>query len=176
MNRAVAFAPLLALLVIVAVGGFLLLRDSGGERENFTAGMVGRQAPTYALTRLGGGEMVTSDAVRGRPHLVNVFASWCTPCRAEHSQLMALHAAGVEIVGVAYKDEEADAQRYIAELGDPYSAIGMDPEGRLGLEFGATGAPETYVIGADGVVRAVYRGALTPEVIAQTIMPALNAH
>ena len=88
---------------------------------------------------------------------------------------MALRAQGVEIVGVAYKDEAADTQRFVAELGNPYSAIGMDPEGRLGLEFGATGAPETYVIGADGTVRTMYRGALTPEIIEQRILPALNA-
>jgi cytochrome c biogenesis protein CcmG/thiol:disulfide interchange protein DsbE len=88
---------------------------------------------------------------------------------------MALRARGVEIVGVAYKDEPEDAARFIAELGDPFSVIGMDPEGRLGLEFGATGAPETYVIGADGVVRAVFRGALTPEVVEREILPALEA-
>lgn len=175
MNRVVAFAPLAVLLIIVAVGGFLLLRDNGAPQEKFTAGMVGHPAPSYALARLEGGDLVTSDAVQGRAHLINLFASWCTPCRAEHAQLMALRQRGVEIVGVAYKDEAADAQRFIAELGNPYSAIGLDPEGRLGLEFGATGAPETYVIGPDGTVRAMYRGALTPEVIEQEILPALRA-
>jgi cytochrome c biogenesis protein CcmG/thiol:disulfide interchange protein DsbE len=173
MNRILAFAPLLALVIVVAVGAFLLSR--GGERETFTAGMIGRPAPSYALERLGGGEPVGSETFRGRAHLVNLFASWCTPCRAEHPQLMALRARGVEIVGVAYKDEPEDAARFIAELGDPFSVIGMDPEGRLGLEFGATGAPETYVIGADGVVRAVFRGALTPEVVEREILPALEA-
>mgnify|MGYP001483837867 CR=1 FL=1 len=175
MKRLIAFAPLAALLVIVAVGAVLLFRGDGAEREKFAAGLVGRPAPTYALARLGGGDLVTSDATRGRAHLVNLFASWCTPCRAEHPMLMALRRDGVEIVGVAYKDEPADAQRFIAELGDPFSAIGLDPDGRLGLEFGATGAPETYVIGPDGTVRAAYRGPLTAEVIEQIILPALAA-
>lgn len=175
MNRILAFVPIIALFVIAAIGGFMLLRNDGAPREKFAAGMVGQMAPTYALHALDGEGMVTSDAMRGRPHLINLFASWCTPCRAEHPQLMALRAQGVEIVGVAYKDEAADTQRFVAELGNPYSAIGMDPEGRLGLEFGATGAPETYVIGADGTVRTMYRGALTPEIIEQRILPALNA-
>lgn len=175
MNRFLAFVPIIALVVIAAIGGFMLLRNDGAPREKFAAGMVGQMAPTYALPALTGEGLVTSDAVRGRAYLINLFASWCTPCRAEHPQLMALRAQGVEIVGVAYKDEAADTQRFVAELGNPYSAIGMDPEGRLGLEFGATGAPETYVIGADGAVRTMYRGALTPEIIEQQILPALNA-
>lgn len=175
MNRILAFAPIIVLVVIAAIGGFMLLRNDGAPREKFAAGMVGQMAPSYALSALNGEGLVTSDAVRGRAHLINLFASWCTPCRAEHPQLMALRAQGVEIVGVAYKDEAADTERFVSELGNPYSAIGMDPEGRLGLEFGATGAPETYVIGADGTVRVMYRGALTPEIIEQQILPALNA-
>ena len=172
MNRVLPFLPLLALIVVVAIGGFLLTRRA--QPEHFTAGMIGQAAPSYTLPRLGGGEAVTSEATHGRAHLVNLFASWCTPCRAEHGALMALQAGGVEIVGVAYKDEAEDTARYIAELGDPYSAIGMDRDGQLGLQFGATGAPETYVIGADGMVKAVYRGPLTREVIDRTIMPALH--
>jgi cytochrome c biogenesis protein CcmG/thiol:disulfide interchange protein DsbE len=87
---------------------------------------------------------------------------------------MALRASGVEIVGVAYKDDPDDTARFIAELGNPFSAIGVDREGRLGLEFGATGAPESYVIGPDGTVRAAYRGPLTPDVVERVIRPALN--
>jgi cytochrome c biogenesis protein CcmG/thiol:disulfide interchange protein DsbE len=173
MKRILAFAPLALLLMVVAVSAFLLLR--GGERDTFQAGLVGRPVPTYALTRLGGGELVTSDATRGRAHLINVFASWCTPCRAEHPLLMALEERGVEIVGVAYKDEAEDTARFLGELGDPFRTVGMDPDGRLGLELGITGAPETYVIGADGVVRAVHRGPLTEDVVARVILPALTS-
>jgi cytochrome c biogenesis protein CcmG/thiol:disulfide interchange protein DsbE len=172
MNRLAALAPLLLLLAVVAVSALLLLR--GGERETFTAGLVGRPVPAYALAPLSGEEQVTSGALRGRAHLINVFASWCTPCRAEHSQLVALQQQGVAIVGVAYKDAPEDTARFLAELGNPFSVVGMDPDGRFGLELGITGAPETYVIGADGIVREVYRGPLTEEVVQQTILPALN--
>lgn len=171
MKRLVAFAPLVALAVLVGVSVFLLTR--GGERETFSAGLIGRPAPTYALARLDGGELVTSDATRGRAYVINMFASWCTPCRAEHPQLMALNAQGVEILGVAYKDRPGAAARFLNELGDPFDVIALDPEGRFGLELGIAGVPETFVISADGMVRAVHRGPLTPEVVQETILPAL---
>jgi len=173
MKRALAFAPLAALLVIVAVAAFLLMRP--GERETFTTGDDLRPVPTYALTRLGGGDLVTSDAMAGRAHLINVYASWCTPCRAEHPQLMALNAAGVEIVGISYKDQPAHSQRFLDELGNPFSAIGVDPEGRFGIELGIMAVPETFVIGPDGRIRYIHRGPLTPDVVQSTILPALQA-
>lgn len=172
MKRLIAFAPLIALLIVVAMSAFLLLR--GGEREAFTPGLLGRPAPAYSLLRLGGGEAVASEDMRGQAYVINVFASWCTPCRVEHPQLMALENRGVRIVGIAYKDEPADAQAFLAELGDPFTLVGMDPQGRLGLELGITGAPETFVVDADGVVRAVHRGALTEQVVETTILPALE--
>lgn len=173
MNRALALAPIAALAIVVIVAVFLLTRE--GERNTISEGLIGRPAPSYALARLGGGELVTSDATRGRPYVINLFASWCTPCRAEHPQLMALQSAGVEIVGVAYKDRPEAAARFLEELGNPFSAVGLDPEGRLGLELGMVGVPETFVIGARGEIRAVHRGPLTPEVVERTIRPALEA-
>lgn len=173
MQRLAAFVPLLALLVVVVASAFLLTR--GSEREQFTAGMVGRMAPNYALERLGGGDLVTPEAMAGRPYLINVFASWCTPCRAEHPQLVALQQSGVTILGVAYKDAPQDTAAFLSELGNPFAVVGMDPEGRYGLELGVTGAPETFVVGADGAIRAAFRGPLTEEVVRETILPALRA-
>lgn len=174
MQRIAVFAPLLVLLVVVLASAFLLTR--GGEREQFKAGMVGRAAPAYALQRLDGGEPVTPAAFAGRPYLINVFASWCTPCRAEHAQLVDLQRSGVAILGVAYKDAPEDTAAFLRELGNPFAEVGMDPEGRYGLELGVTGAPETFVVGADGEIRAAYRGALTPDVVRETILPALRAN
>lgn len=171
--RLIAFVPLAALIILIAVGAFLLTRE--GEREQFTAGMVGRPAPAFALERLDGGEALTSDEMRGRAYVVNLFASWCTPCRAEHPQLMALRRQGVEIVGIAYKDRREASVAFLTELGDPFSAAAMDPEGRFGLELGITGVPETFVIGPDGVIRAAYRGPLTEEAVSEEILPALRA-
>lgn len=173
MSRALALAPILALAVLVLVAAFLLTRE--GERDTISSGLIGRPAPAYALASLDGGAMVTSEATAGRAHVVNIFASWCTPCRAEHPQLMALQSGGVEIIGVAYKDRPDAAARFLNELGNPFSAVGLDPEGRFGLELGMVGVPETFVIGAGGEILAVHRGPLTPEVVERTILPALEA-
>lgn len=172
MNRLAAFAPLIVLAVVVIAAAIMLLR--GGERENFTTGMVGRPAPALVMEQLGGGAPVSTEALAGRPYLINVFASWCTPCRAEHAQLMTLRRSGVVILGVAYKDAPEDTAAFLQELGNPYQLVGMDPEGRAGLELGVTGAPETFVVGPDGEIRAAYRGAITPEIMSEVILPALE--
>jgi cytochrome c biogenesis protein CcmG/thiol:disulfide interchange protein DsbE len=172
MNRLLALVPLAALALLVVVSVFLLTRE--GERETISRGNIGRPAPAYALANLDGGDLVTSDATRGRAYVINLFASWCTPCRAEHADLMALSAGGVEIVGVAYKDRPEAAAAFLAELGSPYRVVGLDPEGRFGLELGISGVPETFVIGPDGNIRAVHRGPLTAEIVAEEIRPALN--
>ena len=173
MNRWIAIIPIVALLALIGVGVFLLTREQ--TRETFSEGRIGRPAPAYALTSLDGGEPVTSAARQGRPYVINVFASWCTPCRAEHPQLMAMQAGGVDILGVAYKDRPEATQRFLDELGNPFADVGLDQDGRFGLELGITGAPETFVIGADGAIRAVHRGPLTPEVVEETILPALQS-
>jgi len=168
--RAAAFAPLAILIALIALATIVLF---GKERADKFAGAENRMAPSYALVSLDGDGMVTSDAFAGRPHLINLFASWCAPCRAEHPQLMALKAQGVEIVGVAYKDEPEASAAFLRQLGDPFAARAIDREGRFGLELGIAGVPETFVIGADGRIRHVVRGPLTEDVIAREIMPAL---
>jgi cytochrome c biogenesis protein CcmG/thiol:disulfide interchange protein DsbE len=171
--RLIAFVPLAALLALVGVSVFLLTRE--GERNRFTEGMVGQQAPAYALARLDSeAPPLTSEERRGRAYVINLFASWCAPCRAEHAQLMTLQRQGVEIVGIAYKDRPEASAAFLAELGNPFADIGLDPEGRFGLEIGVTGVPETFVIGPDGVIRAAYRGPLTEEAVRDVILPALR--
>lgn len=170
--RLIAFVPLLALAALVVVSVVLLTRE--GERNRFTEGMIGQPAPAYALARLDGGAQVTGEERRGRAYVINLFASWCTPCRAEHPLLMALQRQGVEIVGVAYKDQPDSAAAFLAELGNPFTVVALDPDGRFGLDVGVTGVPETVVVGPDGVIRAVYRGPLTEESVREVILPALR--
>lgn len=172
MKRIAALAPLALLAVLVALAAFVLMR--GGERETVSAGQIGRPAPTFALARLGGGAPVTGGDLAGRAHLINLFASWCGPCRVEHPLLMALKDRGVSILGVAYKDEPANAAAFLRELGDPFTMAGLDPDGRFGLELGMAGVPETFVIGPDGTIRAVHRGPLTQAVVDGVILPALT--
>lgn len=170
--RLIAFVPLAALLALIGVSVFLLTRE--GERDRFTEGMVGQPVPAYALAGLEGDSTVTNDERLGRVYVINLFASWCTPCRAEHPQLMALQRQGVEIVGIAYKDQPEASAAFLNELGNPFHTVALDPDGRFGLELGVTGVPETFVIGADGTIQAAYRGPLTDEAIRDEILPALR--
>lgn len=172
MNRWLAFIPLAALVVVIAVGAFLLTREH--RQTTFTEGMIGRPAPAFSLARLDGGAPITNETMRGRAYVINMFASWCTPCRAEHPQLIAMQAGDVEMLGVAYKDAPSSSARFLTELGNPYTAVAIDPEGQFGLQLGITGVPETFVIGPDGMIRAVYRGPLTQDVVQETILPALT--
>src|SRR5690242_17766575 len=144
MKRLTSFIRLIALVLIVIVGAALLLRG-GGQPATITAGDVGRPAPTYVLARLGGGALMRDQDTRGRAHVINMFASWCVPCRAEHPQLMALHAQGIEIIGVAYKDQPSDTNMFLEQLGNPFREVGLDPDGRFGLQLGVAGVPETFV-------------------------------
>ncbi len=170
--RLIAFVPLVALAALVGVSVFLLTRE--GERNRFTEGMVGQQIPAYELTDLSGDTTITRDGRLGRAYVINLFASWCAPCRVEHPQLMALRRQGVEIVGIAYKDQPDASAAFLHELGDPFADVGLDPAGRFGLELGVTGVPETFVIGPDGTIRAAFRGPLTDEAVRDVILPALN--
>ena len=170
--RLIAFVPLAALLALVGVSVFLLTRE--GERNRFTEGMVGQQLPAYSLSRLEGDEPLTSEERQGRAYVINLFASWCTPCRAEHAQLMTLQRQGVDVVGISYKDRPGASAAFLAELGNPFADVGSDPEGRYGLEIGVTGVPETFVVGPDGTIRAAYRGPLTDEALRDVILPALR--
>lgn len=165
------FAPLIALAAFFGVAIYVM---TGEQRAVHFEARIGRAAPAYDLAALDGGARVTPAAFQGRAYVINLFASWCAPCRVEHPMLMTLKAEGAPILGVAYKDRPEAAQRLLADLGDPFEAHALDPEGRFGLDLGVTGVPETFVIGADGRIRAVHRGPLTEEALRGTILPALR--
>lgn len=158
MNRWLAFAPLVVLAALaVLFVGWSLKRDPQVSPD----ALVGQPIPETVLPLLSGsGELDLKTAGVGRPMIVNVFASWCAPCRLEHPQLMALQAQGIRVVGVAYKDEPAATRAFLAELGDPFAAVLVDREGRAGIELGITGVPETYAVDAQGIVVAKHGGPL----------------
>ena len=118
--------------------------------------------------------LATAD-LNGQVALVNVFASWCIPCRIEHPMFMRLAERGeVPVYGINYKDAPADAKRWLAELGDPYTRIGADRDGRAGIEWGVYGVPETFVVDGTGTIRFKHVGPLTAEVLEETIMPLVR--
>jgi cytochrome c biogenesis protein CcmG/thiol:disulfide interchange protein DsbE len=115
------------------------------------------------------------DELKGQVVLVNFFASWCIPCRAEHPVLMRIaEQERVPLYGIAYKDRPADAKRFLDQLGDPFRRIGLDSAGRTGIEFGVYGVPETYVIDKAGRIRMRHVGPLTAEALEKELLPLVK--
>ncbi|ATQ44476.1 DsbE family thiol:disulfide interchange protein [Caulobacter mirabilis] len=160
MRRWLAFVPLAALLALgVLFVGYSLKRNPQVQPE----ATVGKPMPQLTLPSLDDGRPIAlAEAAKG-PVLVNFFASWCAPCEIEHPVLVGLKREGVAVVGIAYKDAPENTRAFLGRLGDPFSARLVDRDGRAGLEFGVTGVPETYLIGADGRILAKHTGPLTPE-------------
>lgn len=144
-------------LVFLGIGAFLaigLTRDPA----KLPSTMIDKPVPEFALPPLPGradGGLASSELAGGTVTLVNVFASWCIPCKVEHPVLMRLKDQGVRIVGIDYKDKPADAARFLSEMGIPYQKIGADRDGRVAIDWGVYGVPETFVV--DGKGRIVYR-------------------
>ncbi len=168
----------LPLAVFVLLGLLLFAGvelNRGRERGTVTSPLIGKPAPAFVLQGLREGEgLVDSDGFRGRPWILNVWASWCVSCRAEHPVLSALaRRAGVPVVGLNWKDRREDALAWLARFGDPYHAIAFDPDNRVGLHYGVYGTPETFLIDAEGVIRFKHVGPLTPEIVERRILPLL---
>ena len=165
------YAPL-----VIAAGFFLVFYFAlfGGDPGRLPSALEGKRLPSFSLAWLGKEAALTArDLVTGQPVLLNVFASWCGPCRDEHPLLMQLAAQGVPIFGLNMKDAPDAAQRFLGQLGNPYRAIGEDRSGRVGIELGVYGVPETFVLDAQGRVLTRYAGPLTPDVLKTEILPYL---
>ena len=158
MKRWIGFAPLIVLIALgVLFAGYALKHDPHVQPH----ALVGKPVPALSLPDLDSGALVAVHEAPAGPRLINFFASWCAPCRVEQPQLMALKARGVTVVGVAYKDDPARTRAFLDELGDPFAVKLVDRTGRAGIEFGVTGVPETFLVGADGQVLAKHSGPLT---------------
>ncbi|WP_425044198.1 DsbE family thiol:disulfide interchange protein [Primorskyibacter sp. S87] len=159
-------------------GAFVLLAAVGMFRDDpdsLPSAREGQQAPPVALTEFPGKQVFDDAALRdGTVKLVNYWASWCAPCRVEHPNLEALANEGIPILGINYKDDPAKAAAFLDELGDPYAAIGRDEAGRMGLDWGVYGVPETYVIDGEGKIILRFAGPVTERVIESTLRPAME--
>ncbi len=168
---------MLAPLVIFA--GFAGLALVGLQRENpneLPSALAGKPAPAVEITPLGDqGIFADADLRDGKVKLVNFWASWCAPCRVEHPNLEKLAADGVTIYGVNYKDKPGNALGFLEELGNPFAALGADAQGRMALNWGVYGVPETYVIDGKGNIVLRFAGPITQRVMDSTILPAIAA-
>jgi cytochrome c biogenesis protein CcmG/thiol:disulfide interchange protein DsbE len=161
--------PLGIFLVLVA----FLYRGLSLDPKLVPSPLVGKPMPAFTLTRLQDPNATISDTdIKGKVALLNIWATWCVSCRAEHEVLLELARTGkVDIYGLNYKDERAAAQQWLRQLGDPYVANAFDDTGRVGINWGVYGAPETFVIDSQGIIRHKHVGPLTTEVINEQILP-----
>jgi cytochrome c biogenesis protein CcmG/thiol:disulfide interchange protein DsbE len=177
------------LLVLLPLAVFLLLAGiflkqllEGGATSAIPSALIGEPAPAIVLPPLEGlkneGAQVPGfdpAAFAGKPVIVNVWASWCAPCRLEHPLLTTLAERGdVALAGINYKDDAENALRFLGQLGNPFDAVGVDPAGKAAIEWGVYGVPETFIVGADGRIAHKLIGPLTPENLQSTFLPALE--
>ncbi len=173
---------LIPLVVFAALAALLYGRLFSGDPAALPSALIGRAAPDMTLPALEGlmanGAPVPgftrADLTTGGVTLVNVFASWCAPCREEHPVLMRLKEQGVTILGLNYKDTTENARRFLGSLGNPYGKVGVDPGGRASIEWGVYGVPETFVVDGQGRIAFKFVGPLSEEAVRVKLMPAIE--
>ncbi len=173
--RLVLLVPLVLFVGLAAI--FLMRLESGVDPEAIPSALIGHPAPDFALPPLEGVDVpgLSRADLDGRVTLVNVFASWCVPCREEHPVLKTLaNDPRIRLVGINYKDQPENARRFLGDLGNPYAAIGADQSGRAAIDWGVYGVPETFVVGPDGIIRYKFIGPLSPESLETTLMPEID--
>ena len=156
------------------IAAFLAIGLSLNPRE-VPSPFIDKPAPVIDLPRLYEPSRITNDSMRGSPWILNVWASWCVACRAEHDLLVEFSKSySTPIVGLNYKDASKDAKRWLQDLGNPYTSIAVDLDGKTGIEWGVYGVPETFVMDRNGVVKYKHIGPLDAEVMQSKIVPLLE--
>jgi cytochrome c biogenesis protein CcmG/thiol:disulfide interchange protein DsbE len=168
------------LVLLVPLIGFAALVGAfaarlGSDPSLVPSPLIGKSAPEFSLPAVKGRQLGLSSAnLKGEVSLVNVFASWCVACREEHPVLMQLKAGGtVPIHGLNYKDKPDDAASWLDTMGDPYTRTGADIDGRVGIDWGVYGVPETFVVDAGGRIAFKQIGPVSPEILDRTILPLI---
>lgn len=158
-------------LILFAGMAAFLFRGLSLDPQALPSALIDRPLPEFSLPALGEERTLSRAEVIGEVALLNVWATWCPSCRVEHPYLVQLAASGVPIYGLNYKDEDAAAERWLAELGNPYRANIVDREGSLGVDLGVYGAPETYLLDAQGVIRYRHVGVVDERVWQTLLQP-----
>jgi cytochrome c biogenesis protein CcmG/thiol:disulfide interchange protein DsbE len=166
---------LIPIAVFVAIG-LLLAYGLSLDPKKIPSPLIGKPLPAFALADLHKpNQTVTSESLRGKVYLLNVWASWCVACRDEHPLLVELaRQRAVPIIGLNYKDKRADALRWLEGLGNPYDRSLADTDGRVGIELGVYGVPETFVIDKAGTIRYKHIGPISPDAWRDKIAPLLR--
>lgn len=168
MNRLLLLLPLGLFLILVTV----LYRGLFLDPSRLPSPLIGKPVPSFLLSSTNDSSLnLTQDDLKGFPALINVWGTWCPSCREEHAVLNALAKQGVVIYGINYKDDRAEAQRWLKNLQNPYRLTIHDADGSLGLNLGVYGAPETFLIDSKGIVRDKYVGAIDMRVWQEKLEP-----
>lgn len=178
-TRLLVWVPLVCFLALAA---FFLLRLFAGDPSRLPSALIGHPAPqtelppVEGLTRSGAGVPgLDNAALKGAVSLVNVWASWCAPCREEAPLLLSIPPQpGFRVVGINYKDDPENARRFLGRYGNPFEAIGADRSGRTSIDWGVYGVPETFVVGRDGHILLKLVGGITPENWTTVLKPAID--
>ena len=174
-RRLFVFLPLLVFLGLA--GLFLAQLLSGRDVSEIPSALIDQPAPQTNLPPLEGTTLpgLESKSFAGKVTLINVFASWCAPCREEHPVLLGLSGdTRFVLAGLNYKDQPENARRFLGDLGNPYQAIGVDPAGRAAIDWGVYGVPETFVIGKDGRIAYKHVGPLTADSARALLLPQIE--
>tara|TARA_R110002110_G_scaffold415612_2_gene651707 strand:+ start:168168 stop:168716 length:549 start_codon:yes stop_codon:yes gene_type:complete len=177
MRRLVVILPAAIFAALLGVMGVLLTDgDRNNDPSRLPSPLVGKPASAFSLPAVAdnipGG--FSTDDLKGHVTVLNVFASWCIPCLAEHPLITQLAADGVRVYGINYRDKSADAVTWLRRHGNPYRAIGFDADARASLEWGVTGVPETFIIDANGIIAYKHAGPITPDILERKILPKLH--
>jgi cytochrome c biogenesis protein CcmG, thiol:disulfide interchange protein DsbE len=156
-----AFLPL---GLFLGLAGLFVWAMFGNRVDRHTSALIGKPAPNFVLPAMDGSTLDLA-AYKGRPIILNFYASWCAPCRIEHPQLMQLAKdKRFALLGVSYRDEPTKTAAYLSELGNPFAQTAIDRQGGIGVQYGLAGVPETYVIGANGKILLRHQGEVTAKV------------
>ncbi|AFX98729.1 periplasmic thiol:disulfide oxidoreductase, DsbE subfamily protein [Candidatus Endolissoclinum faulkneri L2] len=173
MYRFLSIVPILIAIILLAVLVWPILEDR--KPEELPSALLNKRFPIFDLPGLyPKAPRLRSDNLMGKLVIVNFFASWCVPCRTEIRELKTIASNGVSIYGIAYKDDMETIRRFLSNFGNPYKIVGVDHDGRTGLEFGVYGVPETYVIDSNGFIRYRHVGELSSRMIKNILLPLLN--
>ncbi|MDO1583971.1 DsbE family thiol:disulfide interchange protein [Rhizobium oryzicola] len=176
---ALALIPLVMFGLFAAIAGKMLYDQdvNGRDVSAIPSALLGKKAPSLSLPPLEGSQTpaLNDTAIKGKLTLVNVFASWCVPCRQEHPILKELAKdSRITMVGINYKDRNDNALRFLGELGNPYKAIGVDPNGKAAIDWGVYGIPESYLVALDGTILYKRVGPFDERSVTQDLLPAIE--
>lgn len=169
------FLPLLVFAGFAGLAGWKLLVKPG-DPAILPSVLIGKPVPAFDLAPVAGLDvpgLASASLAKGKVTVVNVFASWCVPCHQEHATLLLLPGAGVNLVGIAYKDKPENTRRFLGQDGNPYAAVGADVSGRTGIDLGLTGVPETYIVRGDGIIADKIIGPMSEQIVRDRLLPAI---